>query len=402
MKKRILFVDDEPNILQGLQRMLRCQRGEWDMAFAESGKQALELMEQDPFDAIVSDMRMPGMDGAELLAAIKDHWPESVRFILSGHSDQELVMRSVGPSHQYLSKPCDPERLKSKLTDAFALRELLASDSLRTLVAGMTSLPSLPTIYHAVVKALQSEDASIRSIGDLIGQDPGMTAKVLQLVNSAYFGLGRHIASPAEAASFLGLDILKNLVLSEGVFSQFDEAVVKAMSLDAIRSRSLLVSTVARQIARAEGADQKVIDQAFLGGLLLDMGTLVLAANRPDDFLRVRELMKQAQIDVWEAEQQVFGTTHAEVGAYMLGLWGIDDDVVAAVAYHHKPGHFPSTQFTAVTAVYVANTGLPEGMSKEPPPLAECLDLGYLTTLGLTERLPDWQALCIPLEEDAA
>jgi HD-like signal output (HDOD) protein len=356
MKKRILFVDDEPNILQGLKRMLRSQRHEWDMTFVESGKQALEVLEHAQFEAVVSDMRMPGMDGAELLNKVKDLYPKMIRFVLSGHSDQELVMRSVGPSHQYLAKPCEPDLLKDKLSAAFTLHTLLRSDEIRTIVAGMTSLPSLPHIYREVVEELQSDDVSIMAVGKLIEQDPGMATKVLQLVNSAYFGIGRQLTSPAEAANFIGLDILKSLVLSEGVFSQFDPAVIEALSLDAVKSKSLLIAQSARQIAKSENADEILCDQAFLAGLLHDMGSLVLAANLPDDYLRACKIAEQDGIDIWDAEQQVFGTSHAEVAAYLLGLWGIDDDVVAAVAYHHKPEHYHAAQFSALTAVYVAST----------------------------------------------
>ena len=396
MTTRILFVDDEPNVLEGLRRMLRSRRGEWDMAFVEGGGEALALMEEQHFDAIVSDMRMPGMDGAELLGRVKECWPEVVRFILSGHSDQELVMRSVGPSHQYLSKPCDPDTLQAKLAGAFALRSVLASESIRGLVAGMNSLPSLPTIYHAVVQELQSEDTSIRRLSGLISQDPGMTAKVLQLVNSAYFGLRRHINSPVEAVTFLGQEILKSLMLSEGVFCQFDETVVNAANLESIRIRSLRTASMARQIARAEGAGGTVADHAFLGGLLLDMGSLVLAANLPGEYIRVMELAQQGKMDIWQAEQQLFGTTHAEIGAYLLGLWGIDDDVVAAVAYHHVPGNYPDARFTPLTAVYIASTLLCESLHCDPDPqlLIEKLNVGYLEQLGLEDRLSDWLELC--------
>ena len=402
MKRRILFVDDEPNILQGLKRMLRSQRHEWDMAFAESGQQALDILEQEKFDAVVSDMRMPGMDGAQLLDEVKSRYPGMVRFVLSGHSDQELVMRSVGPSHQYLAKPCEPELLKARLSDAFALHELLASDVIRRIVTGMASLPSLPHIYQAVIEELQSPDGSIMAVGKLIEQDPGMATKVLQLVNSAYFGIGRQVTSPAGAANFIGLDILKSLVLSEGVFSQFDKDVVKALSLDTLKSRSVTVAHAARAIARSESNNQTIVDQAFLAGLLHDMGSMVLAANLPKDYMRACELAKQNHINLWDAERQVFGTTNAEVAAYLLGLWGIDDDVVAAVAYQHKPEANPAVEFSALTAVYVANTFITAASHSNEPPLFTEEGLAYIQKLGLTARLPDWQNMCQPLEEDAA
>jgi len=402
MKKRILFVDDEPNILQGLKRTLRQQRHEWDMVFAEGGVQALELLAEQPYDAVVTDMRMPGMDGAQLLNEVKNRYPDIVRFVLSGHSDLELVMRSVGPSHQYMAKPCEPELLKANLVGAFALRKLLSSDELRAIVTNMTSLPSLPVIYAEVVEELQSEDVSLVSIGKLIEQDLGMTSKVLQLVNSAYFGIGRDVRSPAEAANFLGLDVLKSLVLAEGVFSQFDPEVVKALSLDAVKNRSQQVARCARTIAKAEGVDNKIVDQAFLAGLLHEMGSMVLAANSPDDYLRARNLAKQEHLDILLAEKQVFNTTHAEVGAYVLGLWGIDDDVVTAIAYHHDPFDFSDVKFSALTAVYVASTCCQAGENSSEQTLFTDAGLSYLDRIGVAECLPGWKKMCIESEEEVA
>ena len=402
MKKRILFVDDEPNILQGLKRMLRSQRHEWEMSFAEGGEQALDMLEQEQFDAIVSDMKMPGMDGAQLLDEVKNRHPEMVRFILSGYSDKELVMRSVGPSHQYMAKPCEPELLKANLIDAFALRELLSSEALRSLVTGMSSLPSLPNIYCAVVEELQSPDASIKAVGDLVEQDPGMAIKILQLVNSAYFGISRPITNPAEAANFLGMDVIKSLVLSEGIFSQFDSAAIKALSLDTMKNKCLQVAQAARSIAKAEGASDKMTDQAFLAGLLHDMGTMVLASSAPENFVSACDMAKNNDIDMSNSEKQVFGTTHAEVGAYLLGLWGIDDDVVSAVAYQHRPWAFPTTKFSALTAVFIATSCIDARTQSQESPLFTEENLAYLEKLGLADRLPEWQIICNPLQEDAA
>ncbi len=402
MKNRILFVDDEANILQGLKRSLRQQRHKWDMDFAEGGALALELLAEQPYDAVVTDMRMPGMDGAQLLNEVKRLYPDVVRFVLSGYSDQELVMRSVGPSHQYMAKPCEPELLKSNLEGAFALRKMLASDDLCTIVTNMTSLPSLPGIYNAVIEELQSDKVSLYSIGKLVEQDLGMTSKILQLVNSAYFGIGRRVSSPAEAANFLGLDVLKSLVLAEGVFSQFDPAVVKSLSLDAVKNKSQLVAKYARAIAKSEGADDIIVNQAFLAGLLHEMGSMVLAANSPEEYLRACELSKQEQIDIFQAEKQIFNTTHAEIGACVLGLWGIDDDVVTAIAYHHNPSGFPDVKFSALTAVYVASTCLAAGesLSEQTPFSSE--GLSYLDRIGLVDRVSDWQNICVEPEGEAA
>jgi len=144
VKKRILFVDDEPNVLQGLQRMLRPLRDEWEMTFVSSGAEALQRLAQAPFDVIVSDMRMPNMDGAQLLTEVMQRHPEVIRIVLSGQANQEVVMKAVGPTHQYLAKPCDPESLKALVSQTSALRGLLTDATLKGLVASMKSLPSLP------------------------------------------------------------------------------------------------------------------------------------------------------------------------------------------------------------------------------------------------------------------
>src|SRR5216683_1384998 len=230
MKKRILFVDDEVNVLQGLRRMLNPMRHEWEMVFVESGQEALALLAQAPCDVIVSDMRMPGsdmrmpgMDGTQLLTQVMERFPLTVRIILSGYADSAMILKAVGPVHQYLAKPCDAATLQLTIARACALRSLLADPTLQGLVAGMQTLPSLPTLYLEVLEAVQDPQGSLERVGDIMSRDISMTAKMLQLVNSAFFGLRRHVSNPGEAVKLLGLDTIKALILSMQVFSRFDQ-----------------------------------------------------------------------------------------------------------------------------------------------------------------------------------
>jgi len=219
-KKRVLFVDDEPRILDGLKRMLRHMRDEWEMSFVESGEAALKVLESARFDVVVSDMRMPGMDGAELLTRVMERYPQIVRIVLSGHADKEMILKTVRPAHQYLSKPCDPEKLRSTVARASALRGLLADELLKQLVSQMSTLPSAPSLYNEVMNELRSGEGSVQRVGEIVSKDVGMTAKILQVVNSAFFGVPRHVESPAQAVSLLGLETIKALALSAQVFSQ--------------------------------------------------------------------------------------------------------------------------------------------------------------------------------------
>ena len=395
MALRILFVDDEPHVLQGLQRMLRTMRSEWQMDFASSGQEALKLLRQQPYDVIVSDMRMPGMDGADLLKEVMRRYPKMVRFILSGHSDREMILKSVGPTHQFLTKPCSAESLKAALHRAVALREFLANEALLSRVSRMKSLPSLPTLYSRILKELQQPGASIKRIGDIIARDVGMTAKILQLVNSAFFGLPRHISSPSQAVSLLGLDTVRALVLSIQVFAGFEKTGVDNFSIESLWRHSVNVSQCANYIARAVNLEQKSIDDALMAGLLHDVGKLVLAVNSPGEYNSALALAKSKQMELWRAEKEVFGASHAEVGAYLMGLWGLPDSIVEALAFHHRPSECPYASFTSLTAVHIANVFDHDKDTKEKGIPESQADLEYLQKTGQADQLPMWREGCL-------
>ena len=400
--KRILFVDDEPNVLRGLERML-CDRADvWDMTFAATGEEALRLLAEQPYDVVVSDMRMPGMDGAQLLNEVMQRYPQIVRIVLSGYSERELVLKSVGATHQYLAKPCDPDLLDGVVTRACALRELLADESCRSIASQMTTIPSVPQLYLDVMRELQDPEGSLRRVGEIIAQDVGMTAKILQIVNSAFFGMPRHISDPTQAAGLLGLDTLKALILSAHVFSQLDEARVEGLSLQTIWNHSIAVGALAKKIAASEQVDSQMCDHALMAGLLHDTGKLLLAANAPDEYRQVLQMPRDTAAATLAAEREVFGTTHAEMGAYLFGLWGLPDAIVEAVAYHHGPEACPAMTFTPLTAVHVADVLEHEcggaGSADAPPTLSD----EYIDRLGLSARLETWRGLCRAVEVEGA
>jgi putative nucleotidyltransferase with HDIG domain len=391
MKKRILFVDDEVQALQGLRRMLNAMRHEWEMAFVGSGQEALALLAQAPYDVIVSDMRLPGMDGIQLLTHVMERFPLTVRIILSGYADNSMSLKAAGPVHQYLAKPCDAATLQLTVARACALRSLLADTTLQGVVAGMQTLPSLPTLYLEVLDALQDPHGSLERVGDIIGRDIGMTAKMLQLVNSAFFGLRRHVSSPGEAVKLLGLDTIKALVLSVQIFSHFDHQQKGAFSLDVLWQHSLATSTCAKRIAQEAQPDRRVVDHAFMAGLLHDVGKLVLAANLPELYSATLVQAQEHGTPVWETERALLGTTHAEVGAYLLGLWGLPDAIVEALAFHHCPSACPEQRFSPLTAVHIANALVHTEDSTAAAGAPAALDSAYVAQLGLSERLQTWR-----------
>ena len=392
MKKRILFVDDEMLVLEGLQRMLRPMRAEWDMVFVDNGPKALELMAQAPFDVVISDMRMPGMNGAELLAEVLKRFPKTVRLVLSGHADRDLVLKCVGSTHQYLSKPCRPEDLKAAVARASNLEDSLRDQGLRQLVSRLDRLPSIPALYVQIVEKLQDPEISVDEIGEIVAKDMAMTAKILKLVNSAFFGLGRQISSPGEAVSYLGMETIKSLVLSIHAFSQFASAKLGRFSIDSLWVHSQQTAGLAKEIARLEDAEHKLLDDSFVAGLLHDTGRLVLASNFPDEYDQVLQTAQTGSLALLAAEEHTFGANHAEVGGYLLGLWGLPVPVVEAIALHHHPARCPHLAFSPLTAVHAANSLVNLQQGGLESPLAEELDLMYLGKLGLDSHLEHWRA----------
>jgi HD-like signal output (HDOD) protein/CheY-like chemotaxis protein len=390
--KSILFVDDEPKLLSGLKRMLSPYGDRWEMAFASGGAEALRMLATSNFDVIVADMRMPVMDGAELLKEVARLYPQMVRMILSGTWEQDLRVQAAMVAHQYLSKPCDPELLKATLDRAFALRDVLVEPALRALIARTTSLPSAPSIYREVVRILQAPEASAHQIGTLLSRDMGMTAKILQLVNSAFFGLQRHITSAEDAVMFLGIDTVKALALSVSAFSSFDASQCPRFSIECAQRHGTKVASIARDIAKSQQVSKAALDDCFVAGLLHDVGKLVFVAHDPDQYDRVLKAVAAGEGTTSQAEIRVFGTTHAEVGSYLLWLWGLPNSVVEAVAFHHHPSRCLDGQFSPLTAVHVANV-LEEMRPDGAPAVGNALDGAYLARIGLADQLPRWAEL---------
>ena len=392
--KTLLFVDDEPRVLQGLQRQLHGMRGEWKMNFVENAAKALEFMAAAPVDVIVTDMIMPGMDGAQLLTEVMKRHPNTVRIVLSGHADRESVLRLVGPAHQYLSKPCDAEELRSAISRAFALRDLLTNEKLKQLATRTRCLPTLPALHQQLTEELLKDEPSMERISEIISKDIGMTTKILQLVNSAFFGLSQPAANTSEAVIYLGLATIRALVLSLQVFSQFEQKTVKGFSIDALAQHCWMTGVVARRIAEIEHSDSKINDQCFLAGLLHDVGQLILATGLPDEYGRVLNSARESGTSLWDAEKAELGATHAEVGAYLLGLWGLPNPVIEAVALHHRPADATVGKFSPVIAVHVANvfTHDQTGTHSECP--GNRIDLACLAKLGLDGRIEAWRSRC--------
>ncbi|MFP3908052.1 MAG: HDOD domain-containing protein [Acidimicrobiales bacterium] len=384
---KVLFVDDEPQVLSGLRRMLRPRARDWELSFAGSGPDALAAIDASPVDVVVTDMRMPGMDGATLLAELQERHPEIVRIVLSGHSEMGMALRSSQVAHQFLTKPCDADLLTSTVERACQLQGTLRSPVLRGVVGELTSLPSPPQVVLELRRLLSSDEPSLDRVAELIGTDPGLSAKLLQLVNSAFFGLGKRLTSVREAVSYLGINVLSNLAVAMSAFDRFTEGAANPAFLMAEQAHALRMSGLVRDLVPTG----RVGHDAFVVGLLHDVGILVLSSAVPDEHQRARALAIDEGLPLTDAELAVFGTSHAEVGAYLLSLWGLPAEVLEAVANHHRAPELGHRTMDLVHAAYIAEM-LDAAHSGRPrfggAPVAE-IDPDYLDQLGVTERIAE-------------
>jgi HD-like signal output (HDOD) protein len=389
-RKAVLFVDDDKNVLDGLERMLRPLRRDWTMAFVNSGNEALEALERCSYDVLVTDMRMPGMNGVELMEQVLNRYPRVIRIALSGNAERDAVVRAVRFAHQYLAKPCEPALLKEKLAQAFRLRKTMENRRLQAILSSVSSLRTVPALYLQLMAETQVPEPSMARVGEIVASDPAMTAKVLQLINSAYFGLRAEISDPARAVQLLGLETIKSLVLSAQVYSQFDGP--GAANPAELWHHGLRTARIARDIARHIRLDERQQHEAFTAGLLHDVGKLVFSEAIPGYAAVVADALERGE-DMSAAEETAFGASHAEVGSYLFGLWGLPFGIVEAVAWHHRPAASGVGERSPLVAVHAAN--IIDHLASAVPHAAAAPDEDYLASLGLGGAFADWKTYAL-------
>lgn len=403
---RVLFVDEDKSALDSLRVVLHPMRATWDMSFTPDGQEGLRMMEAGgPFDIVVTELRMPIMPGTKFLREVMKTYPLTVRFVLSGDLDEQNLSQAAAVAHQVLAKPCDAHRLREVISRVLSLKDRFDNRFLKETLLNIGSLPSVPVVYTEVMREIQSENTSMDKIGKLIQRDPGMSAKVLQIVNSAHMGLRHKISSITHACTMLGMQNIKAFVLFAELFASAEKGKLpKGFSLDTLWNHGLTVGGFAKHIAEAADAPRNVMEDSYTAGLMHDIGLLILASQLPDKLVEVLNMKRTIPMTIWDAEKRVFGATHADIGGYLLDLWGLPDSIVGAITYHYYPSGRPESfysstsedevgGFDALTAVHVANFFC-EGKEAKEHDLKPEIDAVYLERLGLSERVDRWYDVC--------
>jgi len=384
---RVLFVEPRAQLTSMIDHFPQDNGQNWAADQAKTALEAFELLETNQYAAVVCGVELPDSEILTFVEQLASKCPDSVRFLLAGELDRELVLKTAGHIHQFVTKPCDPETLGKMISNSLSMRRLLGSQSLHKRVAAIGSLPSPPEVYNSLVEELQSDECSIKKVADLISHDVGITAKMLQIVNSAYFGSRAHVESPFHAVNMLGLDTVQSLVLTAGVFNQFEGGDLPGLSVRSIHDNSVAVGSSARLIATAFGLNRRPTEEALMAGMLHDVGKLVMLTSFRKELKEAVLLAQNNGVPLWEAQKKIIGVSDAEIGAHLLSMWGLPDTILEAVALHYKPTKSPHPIVNVLTTVHIAYALNQENAVKKRNASPTALDMDYLQRLNLTNQI---------------
>ena len=385
MRSRILFVDDEP-LMREFYAMVGSMLGsDYEVFTAGSGKEGLESLKKTPVDIVVSDLVMPEMNGQEFMTAVAREHPESMRIVISAHEDQLTVAQCLMFGHRYFSKPFDLKNLAAILKRICRLKHQVGNDKLKRVITGLGALPTPPRLYLRLTQAVSSPYSSLEEISSIIQEDAGLTLKLLQISNSAYFGVSRKILTPIEAVQVVGLEILRGLVLCVHAFKFYQDRSFQSISAEELWNHSVRIASNARKLARYEHLSESACEEAFVSGLLHDIGKLIMAANADSDYHVVMDRSQNEGTPVDQIEWEIFGATHAQVGAYLLGLWGLPEPVVSNVELHHSLEQIGNNGFSPAAAIHIA-----QFLERSPHRVSQ-LDTRFLRQIGVDNRISEWE-----------
>ncbi|WP_299199627.1 HDOD domain-containing protein [uncultured Amphritea sp.] len=362
---------------------------------AKQPEQAMEMLGRVAYQVIVVLLNQDDFE-------FRYNW---LRKVVAKHPGIIRIMLNDGLQNYQVAKAselCHRSLLfSSGVTDLFhevgqSLRLIQSSNKpvVREYVGAIERLPSLPGVYVALNDALASDINGAGEIAAIIERDPAMSAKILQLVNSAFFALSSKVFKIKDAVVILGVRQIRDLFLVSRIFEHFpQDRNWSGFSFENLFDRCMVVGRFARAICREQRVNADIADKAFLAALLQDIGMLVIATREAEHYSEVLQEASRLNHPLYAIEKLRLGVTHMEVGAYMLGLWNLPPEVVEAVLYHSNPNATSSEKFTPLTAVHLADAILPDVVNVNDCHISSQISEKYITRLGLQNKLPRWQQM---------
>ena len=391
MPDRILLVEDDP-LLRELYSSIADDLGsQFHIRTSADAMTALSLIEKEPVDIVVSDLEMPGMSGGEFLTQLERTQPETMRVVISGYTDELAVARCLMFGHRYLLKPVNRKQIVDLMRRVAGLKQKVTQKKIKAILGASHVIPTPPEIYLRLTEALDTPNTSMEELAEIVELDPGLTAKILQIVNSVAFCPVAPVTNVLEGVKMLGVEALRTMILDLHVQKFFDKRIKDKKLLRKIWNHSMKTAVRARELARAENLSAAESQTCFSAGLLHDVGKLIFAAHSGDEFAGIVERSEKKKEPLDKLETEVFGATHADIGAYLLGMWGLPESIVSAVELHHSLDRITTRGFTPLAAVHIAQNLEPQEHRLEP------LNLEFVDRIGVTAKLPAWKEMLASL-----
>ena len=332
---KVLVVDDDPLILKALHRTFCVRWPDWEIIAVTSGEMAVGWLTRSPFDLVLTDMQMPGMDGSLVLKMARELQPNAVRVVLSGHAPLLRIMEAQGDYHRFLTKPIDPNELMTILGGFCLESSDIGTQKARALVAGLDGIPCLPRNLVRLRGLLETPNPSLAEIHREVSQDIGMAAKILKLVNSAYLSFGRSITDLNQAVKYLGAEVIHELVMGQNVLASAVDVTPEGLDLEGLWSHSRSVGREASALILKETGSEAAAAEAYSIGLLHDVGMVVLATQPSSGYRAILERVVTKGANLPSLEREKYGTDHIQIGAQLMSLWGLPESFISVIREHH-------------------------------------------------------------------
>jgi HD-like signal output (HDOD) protein len=389
MKKNILLVDEDALVLKALKRSLRRVKDQYNVRYAQSAQEALAQLEHDTIDVLITEVRFINSDSELFLRSFLKQYPSAARIVLTGYIAMDAVFKFAGLAHQLLAKPWSDQTLIETIQRADLISQMLCDDRLKRTLNMIENFPSIPSVYMELTEKLKNKEVSMDEVGAIIIRDPSLTIKLLQIVNSPYYGLPMPVTDPKKAVNLLGLDMVKGFVLSSGIFKQYEQVSVAGLHIDDLWQHSLKSANIVRQIAKQERLGKEIEEASFIASLLHDVGKIIIASNLPNEHKEICHRKASDGLPGWQTEQMVLGASHCQIGAYLLGLWGLPLPIITAVLEHHKLKVDEHTQIDQTVLVHVADAIENSLLTPSKDPITD-VNPEVVSRLHLVESIAKW------------
>ncbi len=396
-RMKILFVDENSEQLTELEALLANELDRWDISYVEDGLSAIEKLENEKFDVVVTDLHMPIIDGHQLLVIVRERFPSVIRIVLSDSNNQKDILEVAPLVHRFITKSSSVNLLKRTIENTLYIHVDLDNSAIRKVLIKTTSLPSVPIVYNTLMEQIEHADFSLKDAADLISSDAGLAANILKHVN--HLGLDCEVSDIDQAVTLLGLDVIRGIALTTHIFHSVGDINIPHFSLKEYMEQSFLTALFAKQIVLIEEESRHLADEAFIAGLLHQLGTLVFVTNFPEKYSAVLERVFNADRPIISVEDNLLGISHPKVGAHLLALWGMSESILNGVAFYAAPSEIEYREFSTITAVYAAVKMAKYYMSHDVNDVEQIAPYDfssdtYLTVNGLEEQCSRWALEC--------